>query len=89
MHADTFEEIAEMSKQHGTEMYQKVVYQIFSLCNRFMKKSNKVEVFGSTLIFLTWHNWSLTSKKIAEMIIIGTVSSLLLALIINPLTQFI
>ena len=54
----------------------------------------KVEVFVSSLlifciIFLTWHNWSLTSKQIAEMVFIGAVSSLTLASLINPLARLI
>lgn len=54
----------------------------------------KVEVFISTfigycIIFLIWNKWSLTSKEIVEMIFVGTLSSLCLAFVMNPLKRSI
>lgn len=38
-------------------------------------------------IFLTWNNWNITSKQIAEMIFIGTLASLFTALVMYPLRR--
>jgi hypothetical protein len=41
------------------------------------------------LIFLTWNNWSLTNKQIAEMMFIGVLVNLFAVLIENKLKRFI
>jgi hypothetical protein len=44
---------------------------------------------GYCIIFLTWNNWNLTGRQIAEMIFIGTLGGLFSALTIKPLTRLI
>lgn len=63
------------------------------LTNKFMK-AIKVEVFLSTLvgyclISLFWNKWHVTGMDVVEMIFIGALGGLLLALTINPITRFI
>ena len=62
------------------------------MINRLMK--GKVGPFISTLvtyciITLIWHGWDLDNKQIAEMIFVGTLSGLVLALVNNPLMRLI
>lgn len=44
---------------------------------------------GYCIVFLAWNNWNLTSKQIAEMIFIGTLGGLFVALTIKPITRLI
>jgi hypothetical protein len=55
---------------------------------------SRVRFFVSSFIlyaigFLLWHNWILTTKEIAEMIFIGTLSSLIYALNIDRIRRLI
>jgi hypothetical protein len=57
-------------------------------------KVSKVEVFISTsvgycIISLFWNKWIVTSKEIAEMIFIGTLGGLFLALLMNLIMRLI
>ena len=55
---------------------------------------SRVRFFVSSFIlyaitFLIWHKWTLTTKEIAEMIFIGTLVSLIPALVMNRMTRLI
>ena len=57
-------------------------------------RTSKVEVFISSsilycIIFVAWNDWRVTGKEVAEMIFIGTFSSLILALMMNRITRLI
>lgn len=54
----------------------------------------KVRTFISSFVlycvlFFALHNWTLTTKEIAEMIFIGVLASLFQALMINPVMRLI
>lgn len=57
-----------------------------------MKRKVAMFIFmfvGYCIIFLTWNNWNVTSKQIAEMIFIGTLVGLFNALAMNPMKRLI